>query len=260
MTSSSVSGLVAAAVAVCAGLYWGFGKPADQRKLDSTSSVKVAPKSVESQSSGVAKTSGSPVSFGFKLAWVAMHTTDATAVAQALQLKGLQRCSWQQGVDGAYEQSVFVTPSIGGWTLVVGRPLPFLDGEASVQAAEALVSQLSRQFGEAQYFSSHRIIEAHGWIRGLHGQIVRAYAHVGEQGETVVATGKSSAAEPATLVNTRSLAAQRDTAYLERPELTSPSEELVMQIAAQWSVDPTSLDTRHDIAPELGWQGNYISK
>nr|GEZ77608.1 hypothetical protein [Tanacetum cinerariifolium] len=102
-----------------------------------------------------------------------------------------------------------------------------------------------------------RVIEAHGWAKGLKGKIVRAYAYVGDQGETVVATGPLSAVEPPTLVNTRSLAAQHDTAYLERPDLTTPTEELIMQIAAQWSVDPTTLDTRHDIAPGFGWQGHY---
>jgi hypothetical protein len=260
MNSVLVSWLVVGFLVLSALLYWKFGRAADNQKPAPASHSTTAPKTSASQAPMVATAPNVPVSFGYKLTWLAVRTTDAKAVAQALHLQGLQQCSWEQGIEGAYAQTVFVTPAVAGWTLVAGRTLPFLPDPASVPAAEALVSQLSQQFGEAQYFSSQRVIEAHGWAKGLKGKIVRAYAYVGDQGETVVATGPLSAVEPPTLVNTRSLAAQRDTAYLERPDLTTPTEELVMQIAAQWSVDPTTLDTRHDIAPGFGWQGHYVGK
>jgi hypothetical protein len=260
MNSTLVSWLVAGFLALSALLYWKFGRAAGHQKPASASHSTTASKASASQAPMVATAPNVPVSFGYKLTWLAVRTTEAKAVAQALHLQGLQQCSWEHGVEGAYAQTVFVTPAVAGWTLVAGRTLPFLPDPASVPAAEALVSQLSQQFGEAQYFSSQRVIEAHGWVKGLKGKIVRAYAYVGDQGETVVATGPLSAVEPPTLVNTRSLAAQRDTAYLERPDLTTPTEELVMKIAAQWSVDPTTLDTRHDITPGFGWQGRYVGK
>jgi len=260
MNSTLVSWFVVGFLALSALLYWKFSRAADHQKPAPTSHSATTPKTSASPSPMVTTAPNAPVSFGYKLTWLAVRTTDSKAVAQALHLQGLQPCGWEQGIAGAYEQTVFVTPAVAGWTLVAGRTLPFLPESASVPETEALVSQLSQQFGEAQYFSSQRVIEAHGWVKRLQGKIVRAYAYIGEKGETVVATGPLSAIEPPTLVNTRSLAAQRDTAYLERPDLTTPTEELVMQIAAQWSVDPTTLDTRHDIAPGFGWQGHYVGK
>jgi hypothetical protein len=201
-----------------------------------------------------------PVNFGYKLAWVAVRSQHAEKVIQALQLQQVQTCSWQQGVDSAYAQQVFVTPPIGEWTLVAGRSLPLVDNPTTLRAAETLLVRLSREFGEAQYFYSNRLVETHGWLQAQQGQLVRAYVYSGEQGETLVSTGKRSTAEPATLVNTRSIAALRDPNYLEQPQLTTPSEELVMQIAAHWSVDPTALEARPDIPSKGGWQGYYLTK
>jgi hypothetical protein len=201
-----------------------------------------------------------PEGFGYKMAWLAVRTTNTAALLKELPLRQLQQCTWQKGVAGAYGQSVFVTPPIGEWTLVAGTSLFFLDSPAAAKEAEALLLQLSQTFGEAQYFSSHRVVEAHGWMKAVAGKVIRAYAHVGDKGETVIATGVKSCVEPATLVNTLSAAAQQDPSYLERPDLTSPTEELVMEVAAHWSVDPTSLEERRDIAPGRGWQGHYNRK
>jgi hypothetical protein len=68
---------------------------------------------------------------------------------------------------------VFVTPPIGDWTLVVGTSLSFLDSPAAAKEAGTLLLQLSRTFGEAQYFSSHQVVEAHGWIKAVAGKVVR---------------------------------------------------------------------------------------
>jgi hypothetical protein len=201
-----------------------------------------------------------PESFGFKMAWLAVCTTNTAALLKELALRQPQQCTWQKGVAGAYGQTVFVTPPIGEWTLVAGTSLSFLDSPAAAKEAEALLLQLSRTFGEAQYFSSHRVVEAHGWMKAVAGKLVRAYAYVGDKGETVLATGAKISVEPATLVNTLSAAAQQDSTYLERPDLVSPTEELVMEVAAHWSVDPTTLEERRDIAPGKGWQGYYNRK
>lgn len=201
-----------------------------------------------------------PVSFGYKLAWVAVRSQHAEQVIQALQLQQVQPCSWQQGVASAYAQQVFITPPIGEWTLVAGRRLPLVDNATTLRAAETLLVRLSREFGEAQYFYSNRIIETHGWLKAQQGQLVRAYVYSGEQGATVVNTGKRSTAEPATLVDTRSTAALRDPNYLDQLQLITPSEELVMQIAAKWSIDPTELEARYDIPSQGGWQGYYEAK
>jgi hypothetical protein len=236
------------------------------RWLRPTSTTTTAKREVPKETSAVPSpavatdTKSTPVSFGYKLAWVAVRSQHAEQVIQALQLQQVQPCSWQQGVDSAYAQQVFVTPPIGEWTLVAGRSLPLIDNATTLRAAETLLIRLSREFGEAQYFYSNRIVETHGWLKAQQGQLVRAYVYNGEQGETLVSTGKRSTAEPATLVNTRSTAALRDPNYLDQPQLVTPSEELVMQVAAHWSIDPSELEARYNIPSQGGWRGYYLAK
>ncbi|SFQ82270.1 hypothetical protein [Hymenobacter arizonensis] len=255
MNSASLPWLLAGSVLLLA-LLWLFRGPS-QPVRPASAGPEQAVRPPAPSATDVPTAPDGPEGFGYKMAWIAVRTTDTAALLQALPVDQLQRCTWQQGVAGAYGPSVFVTPAVGAWTLVAGTSLPFLDRPAAVQAAQALLLPLSRTFGEAQYFSSHRVVEAHGWMKAVDGQLVRAYAHVGDQGETVVASGTRTAAEPVTLVNTLSAAAQRDAAYRERPDVTSPDEELVMQVAGRWSVDPTTLEERHDVAPGLGWQGRF---
>jgi hypothetical protein len=258
MNSASFTWLMAGSALLLA-LFWLFRSPSHEVRPASDGPEKAALQEAPT-SSDMPTAPDKPEGFGYKMAWLAVHTTNTAALLQALPMLQPQRCTWQQGVAGAYGPTVFVTPAVGKWTLIAGTSLPFLDSPAAVKEAEALLLQLSRTFGEAQYFSSHRVVEAHGGMKAVDGQLVRAYAYVGDQGETVVATGASTPAEPATLINTLSAAAQQDSTYLERPDLTSPDEELVMHIAAQWSVDPTALDERRDIAHGMGWQGHYKRK
>ncbi len=239
--------------------FWVFHKPSGEVKPASASQERAVPQEAAPTTTAPVA-SDAPEGFGYKMAWIAVRTTNTAALLQALPLHLPHQCTWRQGVAGAYAQTVFVTPAVGEWTLVAGTSLPFLDSPAAVKEAEALLLRLSQTFGEAQYFSSHRLIEAHGWMKAVQGKLVRAYAYVGEQGETVVAKGTFTPAEPSTLVNTLSAAAQQDAAYLERDDLISPTEELVMQVAAQWSIDPTTLGERRDIAPGQGWQGRFTGK
>jgi hypothetical protein len=92
------------------------------------------------------------------------------------------------------------------------------------------------------------------------GQSSSGYAHVENQGETVLATGTKTSVEPTRLVNTLSAATQQNFTYLGHSDLVSPIEELVMQVAAHWSVDHTTLQGRQDIALGKGWQGYYNRK
>lgn len=56
------------------------------------------------------------------------------------------------------------------------------------------------------------------------------------------------------LVNTFSEEA-KNKAYYENEKLIYPDEDLVMQVAEHWSINPSKLEERKDIEPSLGLLG-----
>jgi hypothetical protein len=193
-----------------------------------------------------------PVPFGPKMAWLALDTTDTEAVAAALGLRGARAATWAEGIDAAYQTSVFVTPPLADWTLAVGTALfPPDRAEAFVKP---LLERLSRQFGDAQYFCTHRDVELHLWARGRQGQLVRGYGWLGEKGLTLWDEGGPTKEE-------RDLGFRffdgRSPAFVQAQDqnVTLPNEAGVMQLASLWSIDPTTLDEQFK-EPVMGLLGS----
>jgi hypothetical protein len=114
---------------------------------------------------------------------------------------------------------------------------------------------LSKEFGEAQFFCTHRIVEYHCWALATNGQVNRVYSYLGESGENIVIEGQPTTFEQTlNLVNTFSDEAKNEN-YYEQEDLVWASEELVMEVAKHWSIDPTKLGERKDIASSLGLLG-----
>src|SRR5437879_11016934 len=117
------------------------------------------------------------------MAWLALDTTDSEAVATALGLRDARAATGAEGIGAAYQSSVFVTPPVADWTLAAGTALfPPDRAEAFVKP---LMERLSRQFGDAQYFCTHREVELHVWARARQGRLVRGYGWLGERGLTL---------------------------------------------------------------------------
>lgn len=197
-----------------------------------------------------------PVPFGYKVAWLALRTPDTQAVVDALGLLWARPSNWGEGVAQAYQSEVFVTPPLSPWTLAVGFSLFPPDGPAPF--VKPLLERLSRQFGEGQYFCTHRVVEAHVWARGVRGQLVRGYGWIGERGETLWDEGEQTPEERNLgfrFFDERSAdAASGD--YWARKDLSFPDEGAVMRLAALWSIDPTTLDQQfHE--PGLGVLGTF---
>jgi hypothetical protein len=111
-----------------------------------------------------------------------------------------------------------------------------------------LYKQISLEFGEAQFFCTHRVIEYQCWMKASNGIILRVYSYLGESGKNIEIEGEPTEVEqPLNLVNTLSSHAEGEN-YFEREDLTWPDEDLVMKIAGNWSIDPTQLDKRADIS------------
>lgn len=185
--------------------------------------------------------------FGYNNMWFAVKANSNTEVVAALGLKNIRVSEWSKGIAAAYNDKVFVTAPIDGWVLVVGLGLGFDGSSEKLKDEKKLADKLSKIFGEAQFFSTHRVVEYHCWLRSLNGKTERAYAYIGESGENIEVFGAPTPAEAGLkLVNTFSEEAKKDD-YFDDETLVTPDEELVMQIAAKWSVDLAALEGRIDI-------------
>ncbi len=110
--------------------------------------------------------------------------------------------------------------------------------------AEAVdLAGLSRTFGEAQKFATHRVTEYHEWQRWVAGATTRRFAYSGVSGEVHFDEGSRGEAEEG-LLSQASIEADHWDA------VEYPDEEVVMTIARAWSVDPTALDRRTDLLAE----------
>ena len=169
--------------------------------------------------------------FGSKVAWLALDTRDTQAVAAALDLREARTATWEEGIKAAYQSSIYVTPPLADWTLVAGTAL--FPPDRVETFIKPLLERLSRQFGYAQYFCSHREFELHVWARARQGRLVRGYGWLGAKGLTLWNEGAPTREE-------RDLGLS----FFDGPSPTGarPDEDSVMQLANLWSIDPTSLN------------------
>jgi hypothetical protein len=179
-----------------------------------------------------------PVSFGYKCAWYATRTNDVDAVIAALNLKRVVASTWAKGIEAAHADKVFVTPPLAEWILVAGWCLLY-EGD-SPKSVQPILTKLSKEFGEAQYFCTYRVPEAHCWALARSGKLVRAFGYIGERGEVTWNEGKPTKAE---------LALGEE--VLGFP---GPNESQVMEVAAAWSINPCELETNFS-EPGLGRLG-----
>ena len=206
---------------------------------------------------GVDEAPDRPVAFGYKIAWLAVHTHRAEEVIDALPISDLRRANWRTGIDAAYGGATFVSPPVNGWVFVISSSLPELGcDEESLRKWSTLTQSLAERFDDVQYFATHRIVDYHAWARLIQGKERRAFAYLGERGETLVDRGTQTAAEEElghAFFDERSPEAESD-AYWEREDLAFPDEENVTQVAGKWSIDPTTLGSPDDPL-SVGWIG-----
>ena len=113
------------------------------------------------------------VGFGYNIMWIAVKTINKEKVAQTIGLKSTKPSNWQNGIDEAYKDAIFITPPVEGWILVVGMKLPSGDSKESIKEVAELLKKLSTQFGEAQFFCTNRVVDYHCWIKSTNGKIER---------------------------------------------------------------------------------------
>jgi hypothetical protein len=177
-----------------------------------------------------------PISFGYKIAWIAVPSRDAHAVAEAMGLERIKPCSWRSGLEKAYKlRGVFVTPPIAEWTVALGN-LP----EANDSRFVPLMERLSQTFQQAFYFGTHRVVEYQAWAIAEEGKIRRAFAWVGERGEFLLNIGPRTPEEIELATGLEDF---------ER----APDEETVLDLASRWEFDPRELDQQSAESGGPGW-------
>ena len=178
-----------------------------------------------------------PVSFGYKMGWIAVASAEGSDLVNWLKLRKVRRCSWNDGLERAHDlKGVFVTPPMGEWTLALGwHP------EAGQDDFIPYLEELSRRFGRAFLFDTHRIVEYHAWAFAEGGKIKRAFGYVGEKGKFLVNVGDPTPEEHELGVGIEDH---------DHP----PSEEDVLNLAAKWVLDPREIDLEVE-ACGPGWYG-----
>ncbi len=187
-----------------------------------------------------------PRAFGCSMAWLAIRNAEPQDVIETLGLLEATCCNWNSGIGAVYDDRlsathVFVSPPVGGWTFVVGLPLPHPVGRGFVDKCTPLLVDLGGRFTQVQYFFSYPPIDFYAWARVRDRRLVRAFA-VTDEG-IVWNKGRTSKEERGLglkLFELRGVQGRKGDAGGEL--ILHPTEDHVMRLAHLWSVDPTTLD------------------
>ncbi len=201
----------------------------------------------------------SPVAFGFHMMWFAVKTENTKGVAKTLGLINVSECNWKGGIEEANNGFVFVTPAIDGWTLACGWGLPHGDSQASIKEVKRILKLLSKEFGEAQYFCTDNETHFHGWFKSVNGNIERVFSMFTEHEGLFTIEGQPTDIE-ITLNTVNPFSEETDAEYFADEEIVFPDEDLLMQVAEVWSINPTKLEERQNIGKGLGLLGQMSRK
>lgn len=193
-----------------------------------------------------------PVPFGPKMAWLAIPGYKQSEVISALRLGDVSPANWTKGLSEAYADNnqVFVTPSLSGWVLVIGKTLwQKADMNRSAENIQWL-KDVGRLFGNACFFSTMRGLGNHGWVGIRGGNIVRAYGYSGELQELIWLLGDPTDEEIAVNPGFANEIEERRMPDF-RPVV--PDEKMVLAMAAAWSVDVSF--SNHKYLPDYGFIG-----
>ena len=165
--------------------------------------------------------------FGYRTGWIAIRSDESTRIARELNLKSTVPLGWTEGVRAAYTRGVFMTPAVAGWTLVMGAELS--EGMTSAQ-------RVSERLGcEVQVFATERISESHLWERAGHGEGHRFFSFL--EGDIETIGPLSDIEERLGLAGFIAAWGAGDDSDVD----DIPDEEMVVTVAAAWSLDPNTL-------------------
>ena len=111
-----------------------------------------------------------PTPFGYKNAWYAIKNETPESVIEKLNLETLYESNWAFGLEHSYRyDTIFVSPQIGGYVLVIGL------SDIAPDVDYSPVKKHSEHFAELQFFGSHRVSDYSAWAKFINGHLLRAY-------------------------------------------------------------------------------------
>jgi hypothetical protein len=187
-----------------------------------------------------------PSPFGYRMAWLAIRTTDAARVAAVLHLDAIEASNWRTGIGTVYDEKlskgrVYLTPPVNGWTFVVGLSLPQPLGSGFIDKCTPMLLDLAASFPEAQYYLCYAPMDYFAWARVLDGKLVRAFA-IGDDG-IIWNKGKATREERSIGLKFAEVRGVRQRkSDVGAPMPVYPTDAQVLHLASCWSFDPTSLE------------------
>jgi hypothetical protein len=171
--------------------------------------------------------------------WLAIRHSHPYMVQAALRLHNPMPCSWEEGLNAAFEQKLFIAPPVAGWILVMGSNLP--DPGDDVDRCFRFLCDLSRKLGHVQFFSVNRAVNHHAWVQADQGRIQRAYAWAGR---ALWNQGRMTRAEIDLGLKCYDYTDAPERTPFGQADPAAVNTERVPLLAARWSLDPTAIDTR----------------
>jgi hypothetical protein len=220
------------------------------------------------------QTPDGPQSFGYKVNWFALKTSDAAAVLETLELGETTPANWESGLAAVYGDDpwVFVSPPIGGWILTVSGSWPYPTGGIFPdidQKFDRLFARLMQRFDDVQLFGSHRVTDFVVWVRARNGKPLRIFgwadgqvlANIGEQtaeeaklgladltglspadaGDKIFELAGEELAKQEALVASGLSSTDAMARVRQEGRKSFPDEGDVVELAALWSIDPMDL-------------------
>ncbi len=182
---------------------------------------------------------GRPLIFKRPECWLAIKNRNLAAVQSALALHNSKPCTWAEGLLGGGGQSLFVSPPVSGWILVIGSALP--DPGDDVDVCFRFLMDLSRKVGHVQYFNANGVLNHHAWVQADSGHVSRAYAWAGK---TLWNQGKLTQAEIDLMMICYDYTQTAEFQTFAQPGPVVGNSEKVHLLAARWSLDPEEIDER----------------
>lgn len=193
-----------------------------------------------------------PIAFGHSIAWFSVASTDTPAISAALRLRAAREATWADGMEAAHAGSVYITPPVGDWTLVLGTPL-FPSPDPATNAIRPLLERLGRQFEEVQYFCTHPDLGLVAWARARRGEPLRGYCWFGARNLTLWDEGSPTDEENG--LGFHLVAGQPPQLDDGNGQLVPFPDDAVHQLAHHWSIDPTTISREFKV-PGAGVLGH----
>jgi len=180
-----------------------------------------------------------PVSFGYKMGWLAVRSCRQTDLLQAMKLNNKELTNWQDGIKKAYSHNselepdfpVFISPPVNGWIFLVS-PLFLTDTPENATSIKNLLNYLSETFEEAQAFGTHRTVKLSQWMLSRNGSSLRTFVYLGKTGEILIDEGELTDIE-----KHFKFSAIKESQWI-------PDEETVLSVASAWSLNPVNLEEK----------------